>query len=219
MTERSEKTTKLVHEALIETLVADLRPVRRVPRPLVMTAVFLACAVIVGCAVTMSFQSGARPALSSSRLLEWLFVAPALTAMTAALAAFELSHPDRPRAWMLAPAPALALWVGLVGWEIATGANDQSWGDTFAEALECFLCIALSAVPLGALIVLLLRRAHPLQPGIATLLAGVSCAATGAAILAFVHPHSSTMLDHVMHAAAIATVIGLSWLIGRRVVR
>ena len=47
--------------------------------------------------------------------------AAALTGVLAVLAAFQLSFPDRDRRWALLPLPALALWLGDLGWGCLQG--------------------------------------------------------------------------------------------------
>ena len=96
----------------IEALVASARPVRRLRPPLWRTGAWVA-----GAGVLLAFigtAHGARVDLGV-RLQDPAFMIGALaalaTAILAALAAFELSLPDRSRAWIALPLPALALWV------------------------------------------------------------------------------------------------------------
>lgn len=217
MTGSDESAGEGPHGALIRRLAADLQPVRRALSPVSMTIVFLAAAVAAGVLTGMTSRPvpGQRP-FGASIMLDWLFIAPALTTVSAALAAFELSFPDRTRAWVLVPAPAILLWIAAIVWEMVSPSGSL-FGTSWREVLQCFRCIALSATPLVVLVLWMLRQANPLEPGLTALIGGIACAAAGAAILAFVHPHSSTPLDHAAHATAIAIVILLCWMIGRRV--
>src|SRR5260370_34915586 len=83
----------------------------------------------------------------------------ALTGILAAFAAFQLSLPDARRAWALLPLPATLLWIVARGfgclrvWLVpGTHAADLS------EARDCLIFIIGLAMPLSALLILMLRR-------------------------------------------------------------
>ena len=92
----------------------------------------------------------------------WLAVLGSIaTAATAAIAAFELSLPDRSRAWALLPLPAAALWVGASGLGcmrafVLPGTHVAAIGET----RDCLLFIIGLSVPLSAALILMLRRAY-----------------------------------------------------------
>ena len=104
------------YDRLIGALAADLRPVRPLLSPPLRALIWLALVVAIA-AVLAVFASLAA---MWQRLTEapdmWLAVlGSTATTATAALAAFELSLPDRSRAWALLPLPAFALWVAASG--------------------------------------------------------------------------------------------------------
>src|SRR5437899_141304 len=104
------------HDRLIRNLSADLKPVRRLRAPTTRALLWLAVVV----AVAVPLASFADLAALRDRLTAapdmWLAVTGStLTAVFAAIAAFELSLPDAPRAWALLPLPPALLWVGASG--------------------------------------------------------------------------------------------------------
>jgi hypothetical protein len=139
----------------------------------------------------------------------WLAVTgSALTAILAAVAAFQLSLPDARRAWALLPVPAALLWIVasgvgcLRGWFVpGTHAADLS------EARDCLIFIVGLSVPLSALLIMMLRRACPLQPGLTAAIAGLASAAAAATLLNLFHPFDAAATDLTIHVFAVALVI------------
>ena len=130
----------------------------------------------------------------------------------AALAAFQLSLPDANRAWALLPLPAALLWV------IASGFGClRAWlvPDTHVaqlnEARECLIFIVGISIPLSGLIIVMLRRACSLQPGLTAATAGLGAAAAAATLLNFFHPFDAAATDLAVHACAVALVIIANW--------
>jgi hypothetical protein len=140
-----------------------------------------------------------------------------LTAVTAACAAFATSVPGRSAGWALLPLPPLALWIGASGLgclrEWAAPGTDIPGADTVMGCFSFLICVS---VPLSALIVVMLRRACPLRPNLTAALGGLAVAAAAAALLMPVHPHDATATDLLIHAAAVAIIIGLNGLAGGR---
>ena len=101
---------------LIGALAADLRPVRRLPPPVLRALFWLALVAAVAAALATFADVAAMWHRLAASPDMWLAVLGSIaTAATAAFAAFELSLPDRSRAWALLPLPAAALWVGASG--------------------------------------------------------------------------------------------------------
>jgi len=104
------------HDQLISGLGRDLRPVRRLPPPLLRAFVWLAAlaAVAIGLAAFANLDAIWQRISAAPDL--WLaVVGSTLTAILAAIAAFELSLPDAPRGWAVLPLPALILWMAASG--------------------------------------------------------------------------------------------------------
>jgi hypothetical protein len=135
-------------------------------------------------------------------------IATLLTGLTAALAAFELSLPDRSPRWLLLPLPALAVWIGASGYSCYD--NWLRFGPTgweIGESTNCFVFILAASIPLGFSLVFLLRRAGPLAPLPMVLAGGLAVAAIAAVTLQFFHPFDVTFIDLGVHIVAITFVV------------
>ena len=197
------------HERLIRNLATDLAPVRRLRPPSIRALAWLA--VVVATAIVLAMIAD-LPALGRRLAAApdmWLAVTgSALTAILAAIAAFQLSLPDGRGAWALLPLPAALLWIVASGvgclraWFVpGTHAADLS------EARDCLIFIVGLSVPLSALLIIMLRRACPLQPGLTAAIAGLASAAAAATLLNFFHPFDAAATDLAVHVFAVALVI------------
>lgn len=204
---------------LIDGLATRLQPVRRLRPPLLRAAVWL-CALLLVAAALYAILGGNAGAMAERPYIAPAFVAALATAVAAAVAAFQLSLPDRSDLRALLPLPTLALWLALSGLGcLADLGVPGTWGASFVEMRECVLVILASAVPLSVLLVLMLRRASPERFGRVALVAGVAGAAAAGAVLMLVHPHNSTALDLLLHGLCVAAVIGLNAVLGGRLLR
>lgn len=205
------------HEGLVETLAASLEPVRPLAPPSHRALGWTASALAFGCALLPFADMTAVAARLSVPDLCAAAIGAALTALFAALAAFQTSVPGRSAAWALLPLPPLALWLAASGlgclraW-VAPGADLPD----AREASGCFVFLMAVSLPLSALLVVMLRRACPLRPTLTAALGGLAVAAAAASLLVPFHPHDATATDLAMHAAAVALVIGLNGLAGGR---
>ena len=210
--------TTAKHDRLILDLAADLRPVRRLSPPLLRALVWLA--VLAGLALALAAfanleavwqRIGAAPDL-------WLAViGSAMTAILAAVAAFELSLPDATRAWAALPLPAALLWVGASGFGcLRDFIAPQSHVAVMSETADCLMFIVFLSVPLSALLFAMLRRGYPLYPGLTAVIGGLAVAAAAASLLNFFHPYDAAATDLLVHAVAVTVVIaGIRALSGR----
>jgi hypothetical protein len=129
------------------------------------------------------------------------------TAVLAAIAAFQLSLPDAPRAWAWLPLPGALLWVAASGLGCL-----RNWGvpadvAPFDAARDCAVFIVALSVPLSALMFGMLRRACPLRPELTAAIGGLAVAAAAATLLNFFHPFDATATDLAVHAIAVALVV------------
>lgn len=206
------------NDRLIDALVADLRPVRPLLPPALRTLIWLmlVAAVAIGLAMladvaAMWRRIGAIPDM-------WLAVLGSIATMaTAAFAAFELSLPDRSRAWALLPLPAAALWVGASGLGcmrayVLPGTHVAG----FAETRDCLLFIIGLSVPLSAALIVMLRRAYSLAPPLTAAMAGLASAAAAATLLNFFHPFDAAAADLALHAVAVLIVVAAARAVGSR---
>ena len=199
-------------EHLIRDLATDLVPVRRLRSPTVRALGWLAVVAMLAVALAMFADV---PALERRLSVPdmWLAVTGSvLTAILAALAAFQLSLPDANRAWALLPLPAALLWV------IASGLGClRAWlvpGTHIAElndARDCLIFIIGISIPLSVLMIVMLRRACSLQPGLTATIAGLATAAAAATLLNFFHPFDAAATDLAVHTCAVALVIVANW--------
>lgn len=198
-----------MHERLIGDLAADLAPVQRLRPPTVRALGWLAVVAAIALGLSMIAD---LPALEQ-RLIGapdmWLAVASSTaTAILAAFAAFQLSLPDAPRAWAALPLPAALLWIGASGAGcLRTWLVPGTHVADLAETRDCLMFIIAVSVPLSALLIVMLRRACSLQPGLTALAAGLASAAAAATLLNFFHPFDAAATDLAVHVGAVALVI------------
>ena len=136
---------------LIESLAANMKPVRRLRPPVTRAACWLLLAAMV--VALLAVSQGIRPDLAQ-RLHDPAFTVgmagAALTGVLAAIAAFLVSLPDRSRLWLVLPAPAVAIWLSNIGYQcltqwISMGPNGVSLG----EATRCLATLVLTSLPLS----------------------------------------------------------------------
>ena len=197
------------HDRLIDALAANLQPVRPLWSPPLRAFIWLALVVVLAAALA----AFANLAAMWHRLMAtpdmWLAViGSAATAVAAAFAAFELSLPDRSRAWALLPLPAFALWLGASGLGclrayILPGTHVAAMGET----RDCLVFIVGLSVPLSAVLIFMLRRAYTLAPGLTATMAGLASAAAAATLLNFFHPYDAAATDLAVHLVAVGIVV------------
>jgi len=207
---KTERTT----DELIGVLRQGLAPVRPLRPPMLRALLWLGLVtLIVGAAVLR----WANPAIIAARTAEPRLAlecaAALLTGITAVLAAFYLSLPDRNRLWRYAPLPPLLLWIATSGLGcLQYGAGLGPAGDRLGESSHCFMFIVLVSAPLAVLLYAVLRRARPLEPFPVALCAALGVAALAAFVLQFFHPFDTTVIDLSAHLAAVAVVVALAGL-------
>jgi hypothetical protein len=207
------------HDRLIQGLAAGLKPVRRLPSPALRALGWLAvvAALAAGLAAFADLNAMWQRLAAAPDL--WLAVAGStLTAILAAIAAFELSLPDAPRAWAALPLPAAVLWVAASGLGcLRVWIAPHTHVASLAEARDCLIFIVSLSVPLSALLLMMLRRAFPLYPGLTATMAGLAVAAAAATLLNLFHPYDAAATDLVVHAVAVAIVIGANRALSGRI--
>jgi hypothetical protein len=209
----TSSNTDSANERLIHDLATDLVPVRRLRAPSVRAFTWLSAVVAIAITLAIIADLSALGHRLSAAPDMWLSVTGStLTAILAAIAAFQLSLPDARRTWALLPLPAALLWITASGvgclrtWLVpGTHAADLS------EARDCLVFIVGLAVPLSALLFIMLRRACPLQPELTALIAGLASAAAAATLLNFFHPFDPAVTDLAVHVFAVAIVMGANW--------
>ena len=203
---------------LIESLAANMKPVRRLRPPVTRAACWLLLAAVV--VALLAVNQGIRPDLAE-RLHHPAFAAgmagAALTGVLAAIAAFLVSLPDRSRLWLILPAPAVTIWLSNIGYQcltqwIAMGPNGVSLG----EATRCLATLVLTGLPLSLAMLVMLRYAAPLRPTAVTFMGSLSVAAITATALSLFHASDATLMIIMFNVGTAAMFVGLGSLFGRR---
>ncbi|MGQ0802025.1 MAG: NrsF family protein [Pseudomarimonas sp.] len=201
---------------LIEQLASRAQPVTRLASPLRRTLQWLVLASLMVAAIVV--YHGLNPdwlaRLTTPDLaLEWL--GSVLTGSLAAFALFQISVPGRSPSWAWLPLPAALVWlagiaagcmgellrVGTAAWVMQSG----SW--------ECAWAITFTSVPLGFVLLLMVRHAGVVRPAPAAVLAGLSAAALSAAGVSMFHHGESALMVLIWHLGAVAVLALLSGLL------
>jgi hypothetical protein len=201
------------YDGLVQSLSADLVPVKRL-RPPAQRAVLWLGAMVAAAAVLTPFSDlvAMMGRLMAALDLRLAVIGSILTAALAAVAAFELSLPDRSPKWALLPVPAALLWVGASGlgclraWFVP-GTHDAS----LAEAETCLFFILGLSIPLSVLLLAMLRQAHSLWPNLTGAMGGLAVAGASATVLNLFHPYDAAATDLIVHVGAVAIVIMANW--------
>ena len=205
-------------EDLIADLAAKAGPVRRLAPPMARALAWLGVVALIAAAMIWKLSNlHVLATRTADPRLDAEMFATLTTGVAGVIAAFHLSLPDRPRAWALLPAPFVALWL------VASGAECwRSWAEQTAngwrlgQSSHCFVFLLAVGAPLAALLLVGLRRAHPLQPRLTAAVGAVGISGLAAFLLQFFHPFDVTLLDLGAHLAAVAILIGVFSLSGRR---
>ena len=207
-------------EELIETLCAEVRPVKPLPDPLRRSLATLGALGLVAAAAIYLFGD-VQPLLGRYEGREPLLVAEMLamlaTAVLGVTAAFFAAIPGRSRLWLLAPLPPFAAWLLLSGlgcYRELAHSGPSGW--EIGHSAQCLLFIAGASLLLGPPLLWRLSRARPIDPLPVALLGGLGTAALSAFVLLFFHQTAVTFIDLAMHLAAILLVMGVAALLRRR---
>lgn len=216
-------------QRLIDTLVDDSGPVRRLPRPWVRCALWLAIAVpyLALIVVMMSPRPDLATKFAESRFVIEQLAALA-TAVAAAIAAFAATVPGYNRKVLLLPVIPLAVWLGFLGQGcISAWLHLGSAGLSLQSDWICLPAIALAgAVPAIAMVVML-RRGAPMMPYLTVALGALASAGLGNFALRLFHEQDASLMvlvwqfGSVFLLSVLATYAGplvLNWrsVIGQR---
>lgn len=204
-------------EALIDRLAGELEPVRRLPPPTAQAAKWLLFAVAT-VLLAVLFEGlradlHARMALLHE-LAQWGFTVA--TGVSAAVAAAMLARPDRAGRWVWLPLPFLGGWLASLGWgcleDIVRMGEAAMQPDTSWECVRFTLGVG---TPLAVVLILLLRHAGPVRPGLVLAMAGLASAALCSAGLTLMHSLDASLEVLIWHGIAITLVSALGPLFGR----
>ncbi|MEO8921236.1 MAG: DUF1109 domain-containing protein [Caldimonas sp.] len=204
---------------LIEILVADAKPVRRLAPPLVRSLRWLLLPAFVF--ALLALAHGVRPDLArqlgNPSYLAGI-AASLLTAVLAAIASFKLDVPDGSPRWALLPVPALVVWVASIGhgclspWVAIVPGSIQ-----VGEAARCFATVLLTSVPLCLGMFVMLRRGGPLKVTTVTLTGSLAVAAMSATAVSLLHELDASAMVLMWNFGTAACVVALGGHFGRAV--
>lgn len=203
---------------LIDSLVANAAPLRRLRPPLLRTTLWLLFATSI--LVLLGVGHGLRPDIAQ-RLQQPVFVvgvaASFLTGALAALAAFIASLPDRSRLWLLLPAPAVVVWVSTIGYGCLTDwVSLQPDGVRLGETARCFATLILTSVPLSLAMLFMLRYAALFSPTPVAITGSLAVAAMTATALSLFHQLDATAMILMWNLGIAALLVAFGGLYGRR---
>ena len=203
-------------EDLIDRLVRDISPIRRLPGPMPRAAGWLAMAgVAIGGVIAVDglcpylYERLANPFYLTS------FIAAGLTGALATAAAFMLSLPDRSRLWAILPIPALLAWLGAI-----TLSCILNWTPTPSEllhpnsTLHC-ACVFLTVSTLLTGLLFWMLRSGPLADGRGTSwlsgLAVTGLATVGLSLTRTFEESAMLLIWNLGASALTAPILALSW--------
>lgn len=206
-------------ERLIERLTSAAGPVKPLASPLLRTMLWLALASAVMAILIVAF--GAHPRFAQvlgnpSSALEW--IASLLTGVLAVYSVFQISVPGRSPSWAWLPLPTAVLWLASIGLGCLHDFGLQG-SEAFAfemESWECAGAITLMSLPLGLVMLVMVRHAGVVRPGPTALLMALGAAAMSAAGVSLIHEGENSLMVLFWHAGAVLVLSSLSWVIGRQ---
>ncbi|HKB62314.1 MAG TPA: NrsF family protein [Burkholderiales bacterium] len=203
---------------LIESLVANAAPVRRLRPPVARAVGWLLFAALMLALLAVSHD--VRPDLAL-RLRQPEFVigvaASLATGVLAAIASFLLSIPDRSRAWLLLPLPGLFVWVSTLGYGcLINWVSLQPGSVPFGEEAGCFALLVLTGVPLSLAMLIMLRHAALLAPTRVAISGGLAVAAVTATALSIFHDHDASAIILIWNFGTAVLLVALGGAFGSR---
>lgn len=203
---------------LIDLLVADAKPVRRLQPPAVRALYWLLFAALMLTLVAVGH--GVRPDLIL-KLRQPAFAASVMAALMtgvlAAMASFIASVPGRSRRWLLLPAPALAVWISTIGYGCLTGwVSIGPDGISLGETARCFATLAITGIPMSLAMLIMLRYIGRLSSAPVAMMGSLAVAAMTAVALSLFHPLDATVLILFWNFGVAALFLTFSGLYGKR---
>ena len=203
---------------VIDSLVADAKPVRRLQPPAMRALCWLTFAALMLALVAVG--QGVRPDFML-KLRQPVFAASVGGALTtgvlAAMASFIASVPGRSQRWLLLPVPALAVWISTIGYGCLTSwVSIGSEGLSLGETARCFATLAVTGIPLSLAMLIMLRYVARLSPAPVAMTGSLAVAAMTAVALSLFHPLDATILILFWNFGVAALFLVFSGLYSKR---
>ncbi|ORM71945.1 NrsF family protein [Pantoea rwandensis] len=204
------------HDLLIEKLGRDMQPVKP-PRPtgwrvLMWLLLALPCGIAASFLVQRTLTDWSQP--GAMRAAVQLALAFTL-GLLAIRSAFNMSIAGRRSLSWKALLPLGLLWLGLSLSSIPHAVIEAHDDDS----TRCFTFLLVVSTPMIMLMIASLRRTRALHPVRSLAMAGLGVACMAVTLLAFCHPVHLHAMDFVMHLAAIAVIVTMTVLLGKRWVK
>jgi hypothetical protein len=208
-----------VTEQLIETLTRNLQPVQPLRKPWLRALSWSAFATVVIAAIVAVGGSRADlvHALNEAHFL-FPLVGSWLTGITAALAAFHVSLPDRSRRWLFLPLVPVLLWGTGFAYSCLTNPGDILGSLALLPESACFLTIVVTSVGLIVVLLPMLRRVKTLRPRLTAWLGCLAVAGFADTAHLLVHTEQDSLLALTVNLAPALVLVVFGGLAGRRAV-
>jgi hypothetical protein len=200
------------HDALIEQLCRDVRPVRRPAASWLRAAGWMLVALPCGFLASLIMHRGTADWSNPGALWAglWMLVSFCLgalaitTAFSLSIAGHRIAH------WRWLTALSLAwLLIGLID-----VVNSRDPVGHFGDGTYCYSFMMIAGTPMIVLAVAALRRTRSLHPTSSLAIAGLGIAAMSQILLGFCHPVAGELIDLLMHLAATITLVAITVLGG-----
>lgn len=207
-------------DALIAQLTERLEPVQPLRKPWLRAALWSALATVI-IALLVAVQ-GVRADMAQ-QMRDTGFMVPLigawLTGVTAAVAAFEISLPDRSRLWLLLPLPAVGLWVvgfavGCLGDWIAVPAG----APVMRDSVGCLATILIASAGMILLLVPMLKRSRTLRPSPTAWVGVLAVAGFADTAHLLIHVVQASLLVLTVNLVPALALVLLGGLAGKRIV-
>lgn len=200
------------NDGLIESLVAELKPVRQLPRWAKWATLAGLAALQVVLVVAVRGMRPDMPIAMAHPSIWWKGGSLAIIALISAVAAVRSFVPTenaRPGLRMLIPAVAVALGIG---WLIDAGS--AGFGSVIARldwknGLACMMQVVLLSTPAIVLLGLMMRRGAATDPKATALAVGFAAASWGAFVFVFICPHDDPLYTAVWYSISVAAIAGV----------
>jgi hypothetical protein len=206
-------------DQLIETLTENLQPVKPLRKPGLRAVLWSAFATAV--IALIAAVGGSRAELAHA-LTEASFLVPLagswLTGVTAALAAFEVSLPDRSRRWLWLPVAPVLLWGTGFAVSCLTNPGDILGSLALLPESACLLTIVLTSAALIVVLLPMLRRVKTLRPRLTAWLGCLAVAGFADTAHLLVHTEQDSLLALTVNLVPAMALVVLGGLAGRKAV-
>jgi hypothetical protein len=203
-------------DQLIDRLVADVKPVRRLLDPMQRAALWVAVALV--CVMLGLLHFGVRRDIATAWYDVGFLLRLALLASTmwlAVVAAFRLAVPGRDtRAWSRWwPIIGLSVLVALAAGEVVAGALVDEMGSPL-RAWTCVRKVAFVGTVPAMLAIVLIQKAEPVEPKWTALLGVLAAGAAGALTSELACPIRAPIHIMLWHVLPVALSAGIGVLAG-----